>query len=357
MTRVLVWAVLLGLAVVPVHAAETATVVSVRRIWDAAPHNAFTDLVRFHDRWFCVFREGRGHVSPDGALRVITSTDGEAWESAALITSPDSDLRDAKITVTPDGRLMLGGAEALHDTSRHTHRSLVWFSSDGRTWTERHAVADPDFWLWRVTWHGDRAYGIGYGCGPEKSIRLYASRDGRDFETLVPRLFDVGYPNETALVFEGEKAWCLLRRDGTPHTGLVGTARAPFTEWEWKDLGVRIGGPHMIRLPDGRFVAAVRLSDGKARTSLGWIDPDAGSFTEFLALPSGGDTSYAGLVPHDGLLWVSYYSSHEGKTSIYLAKVRIPTAGAGRPAAASGARSGERPIADAVVVKRKEVSE
>jgi len=27
---------------------------------------------------------------------------------------------------------------------------------------------------------------------------------------------------------------------------------------------------------------------------------------------------------HEGLLWVSYYSSHEGKTSIYLAKVRLP---------------------------------
>ena len=32
----------------------------------------------------------------------------------------------------------------------------------------------------------------------------------------------------------------------------------------------------------------------------------------------------AGLVWHAGLLWVSYYSSHEGKTSIYLAKVRLP---------------------------------
>src|SRR5688572_24160679 len=77
--------------------------VQVRKIWDQAPHNAFTDLVRFQDRWFCVFREGQGHVSPDGALRVIASADGEKWESAALITSPNSDLRDAKITVTPKG--------------------------------------------------------------------------------------------------------------------------------------------------------------------------------------------------------------------------------------------------------------
>ena len=79
----------------------------------------------------------------------------------------------------------------------------------------------------------------------------------------------------------------------------------------------------MIRLPNGRIVAATRLYDGKVRTSLSWIDPEAGAMQEFLALPSGGDTSYAGLVWHEDLLWVSYYSSHEGKTSIYLAKVKF----------------------------------
>ena len=92
----------------------SAELVEVTRIWDKAPHNAFTDLVRFRDRWYCVFREGKGHVSPDGALRVISSADGKTWESAALITSDDSDLRDAKITITPDGQLMLSGAEAMN---------------------------------------------------------------------------------------------------------------------------------------------------------------------------------------------------------------------------------------------------
>lgn len=75
----------------------------VRRIWNKSKHNAFTDLVRFGDRWFCVFREGSAHVSPDGALRVIRSKDGIEWESAALIEHSSADLRDAKITVTPDG--------------------------------------------------------------------------------------------------------------------------------------------------------------------------------------------------------------------------------------------------------------
>lgn len=301
----------------------------VRRIWDEAPHSAFTDLVRHRDRWWCVFREGARHVSPDGALRVITSADGHVWESAALLTSPTSDLRDAKITVTPGGQLMLSGAEALNQPAGHTHQSLTWFSDDGRTWNHSHPVGDPDFWLWRVTWHKDRAYGFGYGCRPEnRSLRLYATRDGCRFDTVVKSAFDQGYPNETSLVFlPDDTCYCLLRRDGKPDTAQLGRARPPYTDWTWRDLGVAIGGPHMIRLPDGRLVAVVRRYDGRTRTSLHWLDPDQARLTEFLVLPSGGDTSYAGLVWHDGLLWVSYYSSHEQKTSIYLARVALPVAG------------------------------
>ena len=84
----------------------------------------------------------------------------------------------------------------------------------------------------------------------------------------------------------------------------------------------------MIELPDGRIVAAVRLYDSPIRTSLCWLDAEAGKLTEFLKLPSGGDTSYAGLAWHEGHLWVSYYSGHEAKdshaeTAIYFAKVAI----------------------------------
>src|SRR5262245_29618118 len=96
--------------------------VEVRKIWDAAPHNAFTDRVRFRDQWFCVFREGKAHVSPDGALRVIKSTDGKTWTSVALLTSTNADLRDAKITVTPAGLLMLSGAGALHPPAKFKHQ-------------------------------------------------------------------------------------------------------------------------------------------------------------------------------------------------------------------------------------------
>jgi len=304
-----------------------ATLLEYRKIWDQAPHNAFTNLIRHEGRFYCVFREGQGHVSPDGALRVISSTDGGEWTSAARVTSEIADLRDAQITVTPDNGLLLSGAAALHQPAAAKHQTMAYFSNDGTNWTEGVPIGDPNLWLWRITWHKGTAYGIGYTTGEgEKFIRLYKSQDGKHFETLVDRLRDKEYSNESSIVFlEDDTALCLLRRDGDPEktNGLLGKSRPPYTEWTWQDLGAKIGGPCMTRLPDGRFVAAVRLYDRRARTALCWIDPDAGTLTEFLTLPSGGDTSYPGMVWHEGLLWVSYYASHEGRTSIYLAKVKF----------------------------------
>lgn len=296
------------------------------RIWDGAPHNAFTDLIRFQDRWYCVFREGQQHVSSDGALRVITSSDGWKWNSAALITSADSDLRDAKITTTPDGRLMLAGAEAMNEPITHKHQSLVWFSTDGSNWTQQHEVGDRDNWLWRITWHKDKCYGWGYGCkSSDRGIRFFESSDGKSFNRLIETADVEGtYPNETSMVFLGDDTcYCLLRQDGKPNSGYIGKSKPPYTQWDWKSLGVRIGGPDMIRLPDGRFLAVVRLYDAPVRSSVCWLDPENGTLTEALKLPSGGDTSYAGMVWHEDRLWISYYSSHEGKTAIYLAKVKV----------------------------------
>ena len=299
--------------------------IDAKAIWGRAPHNAFTDLIRFKDRWYCVFREGRAHVSPDGAIRVLTSVDGEVWVSAALLSSETADLRDPKLSITPDRRLMINAAGAIHPPSGVRHQSVAWFSLEGRHWTGPVEIGDPNMWLWRVTWHLGRAYSAGYSTQGARVIRLYTSSDGTDFETLGGRMFQGGNPSESTILFlPDNSALCLLRQDGETPNAQLGRAFPPYRGWTWKDLGLRIGGPNIIQLPDDRILAAGRLYDGKVRTSLCWLDPERGRITEFLTLPSGGDTSYPGLVFHDGLLWVSYYASHEGKAMIYLAKVKLP---------------------------------
>jgi hypothetical protein len=62
-------------------------VVWCEKVWSSAPHNGFTDLVRYKDRWFCALREAAAYRSADGAIRILTSLDGEVWKPASRIAS------------------------------------------------------------------------------------------------------------------------------------------------------------------------------------------------------------------------------------------------------------------------------
>lgn len=307
-----------------------ATIVEVRKIWDAAPHNAFTDLAHWNGQFVCAFREGRRHVSTDGQIRVLTSTDGGEWKSAALLALEGYDLRDAGLAVAPDGRLMLigGAAPRNEENERAATGSFVAFSRDGVEWTKPAVVVDPGRWLWRVTWHKGTAYGVAYAAnGGARHTSLLASDDGTKFRTLVPKLLDAGYPTEATLrVDSNDIMYCLQRRDGQPphDSAYLGISRPPYSDWQWHDLQVYFGGPNLLQLPSGQWIGAGRIhGPGGATTQLAWLDPEQKSLQPILKLPSGGDTSYPGLVWHDGLLWVSYYSSHEDKTNIYLATVKV----------------------------------
>lgn len=296
--------------------------ISVQRIWHKARHNAFTDLIRFQDHWLCVFREGNTHVSLDGELRIIRSDDAKHWESAALFAVKNADLRDGKLCISPNNQLMLTGAKVIRNPENSSLQSLAWFSPDANQWTPPQAIGDTNFWLWRVTWHEGVAYSVGYCGGKEGYVNLYSSKDGKHFSVLVDHFCAEGMPNESSLIFDNEYAYCLLRREQAH--GLIGVAKPPYTNWQWHDIGTFIGGPHFIKIPDGRLIAAVRLYDKRVRTALGWIDPKTFKFSEALRLPSRGDTSYPGLVWYKDRLWVSYYSSHRDKQcAIYLAKVRL----------------------------------
>ena len=303
-------------------------ILTVRRIWDVAPHSAFTDLVRFKNQWFCTFREDKNHWGPGaaGKIRVIRSADGEKWESAALI-SGEGDLRDPKLSITPEGKLMLVYFRRFnpHRFPKEDEQTYARVSSDGCDWSEPWKIGFPNKWLWRVSWHNGKAYGVSHG-GPDdkrpfvqpRSGFVVVSADGKEFK----RLAGAGYGGESTIRFDKDgTAWCLQR--GKSNQAYLGKSTSPYDEWTWTDMHTKIGGPDFEILPDGRMIAAVRRYGGKTRTVLCRLDPEKATLTDLLELPSGGDTSYAGLVWHDGLLWVSYYASHEEKTAIYLAKVYL----------------------------------
>jgi hypothetical protein len=309
--------------------ADEAKIVESRKIWDQAPHNAFTDLVHWKDRWWCTFREGQRHVAEGGKIRVITSADGQAWESAALIEENGTDLRDPKFSVTPDDRLMIvaGGTMYNGAAKPHGEQPRVMFSSDGRAWSAPHPVLTEGNWLWAVTWHDGKAYGVSYGLVPnsEWTVTLYSSVDGLKWDLVAP-LKIAEEPNETRVRFDQDgNMLALVRRE--KGKGYFGSAKAPYTDWTWHELNVRLGGPNFLVMPDGSMIAGTRWFDNAQppahRVSMAVAKLTPTALEAPIILPSGGDCSYPGMVMHDGLLWVSYYSSHEVKTSIYLAKIKL----------------------------------
>jgi hypothetical protein len=323
--------------VTPTAAATKAEIVEVKKIWDQGKHNAFTDLLRWNDRWWCTFREADDHVGGDGAIRILTSTDGAKWESAALLTEKGIDLRDPKFSVMPSGKLMLNcGGSVYEGKTLKGKQSRVLFSSDGRTWTAPQRILSEGEWCWRVTWHAGVAYAAVYRAptassvsGPEWQLAIYRGTDGVKWEVL-KEMEVAGRPNETTLRFEpnGEMI-AMVRREAADTMGYIGRASPPYTKWTWQVSNHRLGGPNFIRLPSGAWLAGTRdytnLKQGTnagAKTILAELEKD-GRITRLATFPSGGDNSYPGLVWHDGLLWMSYYSSHEGKTSIYLAQVKL----------------------------------
>lgn len=321
--------------VAQVMATDSPQVLSVKKIWDAGRHNAFTDLIRHQGTWFCTFREGDDHVGGDGKIRVLGSTDGERWESWALLTEKGVDLRDPKLSITPDNRLMLVlGGSIYEGKTLKGRQPRVAFSKDGRSWSAPQRVLAEGDWLWRVTWHAGKAYGISYvslpaaaGKPAEWAAKLVESTNGIDYR-LVKMLDVTGRPNEGTLRFlENGECIALLRRETQDKAAWIGASRAPYTDWKWQPAGLFVGGPNFIQLSGGDFVAGgrqINVIEKGAKMFLGSMTTT--SVKPELILPSGGDCSYPGLVQSDDTLWVSYYSSHEGKTSIYLAKVKWPAA-------------------------------
>ena len=299
-------------------------IVEVFKIWDEAPHNAFTDLIRFQGKWYCTFREADSHAGgKDGKIRVIVNEDDNEWNSSALLKEDCVDLRDPKLSITPDDRLMLVMGGSVYEGKKFISRQpRVAFSRDGCKWTAPQKILSEGDWLWRITWHKAKAYGVSYKAeaGNEWSLTLFTSEDGLKYDEVC-KLDVPGNANETTLRFSSEgKMIALVRREGGSKKAWIGVSKAPYKKWTWKETGYQIGGPNFIILPDGRTYAGGRNYIDKVSTMIGFLTSDG--YEPTLTLPSGGDTSYPGMVWHDNLLWISYYSSHEGKTCIYLARVK-----------------------------------
>ena len=309
--------------------------ISVRKIWSNDQYCAFTSLIQYKGRYYCSFREASAHLfdadgkAAEGKSRILVSTDGLNWQSAALLEKEGLDLRDPKLSVMPDGRLMLVMGGSVYDGKKLEHMyPQVSFSSDGVHFSAPQPLQiDPrvceDYeWVWRVTWHDGVGYGISYG--KLHNYVLLRTTDGIHYD-LVSHLDVMQNPGETTLRFRDDGTMVLIaRREGGKgnQRGILGLSQPPYTDWEWKNMNLPLGGPDFIMLDDTTYILGTRSLYASEKTMLlkGYTD---GQCEEVCILPSGGDdNSYPGMLVVGDELWVTYYSRHEGdNAAIYMAKV------------------------------------
>jgi hypothetical protein len=331
--------------------------------WDVVAdgeHNSNTDLILWRGRWLLVHAASPYHMgTPRSRLVIRRCADpvpgpGSRWETLAELRVPGSDIRDP-IFAEVGGRLLL---YALTNQGFYAIPSgtVLAASDDGARWSEFEAVGPPGWLFWRLRPHpSERApggapiwYASAYWKDHGESI-LLRSPDGRAWER-VSTIHRGDANDETEIAF-------LPGADGAATARMVATARLeitpdsltghpdaatllafadpPYTEWsearKLRTAATRLDGP--VAFCDGpRLFAVARAQPGarrwpvqlgsswaRKRTALWWIDPGretpggAGSGEPRLVwlsdLPSSGDTSYAGVVLHEGALYADYYTS------------------------------------------------
>lgn len=336
MKNILASVLSLGLVLSVSAQSPQAEVVSVQKIWDKAPHQAFTDLIRFKNLFYCCFRESTAHVGGDGMIRILISATGDTWVDYATVSEKGTDLRDPKFEITPDGKrlYLLCGGSIYAGSEFKGRRPRYSTSIDGKVWTPPQKLLAEGDWLWRTTVNptDKKFYGVSYNTYPttggpkseaEWSLKSYTSNDGSVWQ-LSSIMQVPGQPNESTLRFlKDGSALALVRREGGDRKGMIGVAQAPYREWKWTPLAVPVGGPNFIELPDGTLIAGSRGFGKTPGPHMVLFKMTPTSLEPLLELPSGGDCSYPGLAWHEGHLHVTYYSSHEGRTSIYYAKVKL----------------------------------
>ena len=346
-------------------------IIQTRKIWsvEQIPDREqtrieFPHLIRFKGSWYCAFREGRIHMNhPSGRCRVIRSSDGERWESVALFDWDGGDVRETRLSVTAENRLMANtsiffvssepreigysskGApyESYYQLDKNgtpeddlecnvARQSMSWLSADGSHWGDAHAChTGINNWRWDVIWYNGMGYSIGY-AGKDREGTLYRTRDGKNWRVLTRGFFPEGRGNEASLVFGGDgTAWCLLR--GGPSPAMIGIGEPPYYQhWKWRHTTIALdekdrpyvaskdffsgdlGGPKMILLQDGSLLGAGRAN---GRVTLFRIDPEKAILTKCLELDG---TSYPSLVEHEQDVWVTYGVG--AASEIHLARVR-----------------------------------
>lgn len=323
MPKLFLWpVVMLALWTGSVSAGELVRPLEVRKVFSNGKHNAFTAMRRFKGNLYLAFRSGDSHNSATADVLVLRSPDGKAWEQVWKVDAAKDD-RDPQMLATDD-RLLLY-CPAMNGTALDT-----WLTetTDGTAWSPPVKVHEPQFILWKPCPHDGAFYATAHkkdetSGGKGREVHLIRSGDGVRWEKV--SLIRAGnWESETTLHFgeEGRAIVFLRQKYGSPQAQILESA-PPYTEWTARDAGLPHFSGHSVHVFDGvTYLLSRFFGPDKKAGALIYLYED-GKLTPYCHLPSGGDCAYLEAVRDGANMLVSYYSTHEGSTDIYLAEVPL----------------------------------
>jgi hypothetical protein len=295
---------------------------SVRKLVADGKHNAFTALVRWKDRYWLAFRSGAGHNSAAADVVVMTSPDGKEWARAfTLDVLPDD--RDPQFVATEKRLFLYDNAMKGPELTAH-----VTFTDDGKTWSKPQPALPARFILWKPFGHAGKFHATMHkkdeaSGGKGREVIYITSEDGLKWEP-VSKVRGGSWESETTLwPGPGGKMTAFLRQKyGSPPCQVL-EAEAPFKEWKPIPTPVNHLSGHCVHTFGGVTYLLSRTIDRSRKTgTMIYVYAD-GKATPYCELPSGGDCAYPEAVRVGDDMLVSYYSSHEGATNVYLAVVPL----------------------------------
>lgn len=253
-----------------------------------------------------------------------------------------TDLRDPKLSVTPDNRIMLlMDGEFYNGNTIVSRKPYVSYSDvNGENFSEvaksdvhyptDNGLSNDNFWIWNAAWNNNVCYGVDYIGG--KFVLFNSVDAGKTFRTL--KVLDratLGNPSEVDLTFDkNNKMYLFIRRNGTGNAlttskGYLATSIPPYTNWIYSELDYRLEGQNVLMLDDNTFcIGTRRFDENNSNPQMAVLVTDInGKKKKEIILKSSGDCSYPGMVVHDGYLWIVFYSTHEGISSIYSSKIPL----------------------------------
>jgi hypothetical protein len=308
----------------PAAAEEPAPIqpLEVRKVYANGKHNAFTALRRFKGDLYLAFRAGDGHNSATADVLVLRSKDGKDWKEIFKFDVAKDD-RDPQMIVHQE-RLFLY-SPAMNGKALDTWLTTT---TDGGKWSEPVKVYETQFILWKPTVHDGVFYATAHkkdesSNGKGREVHFVTSADGVKWEK-VSTIRAGNWESETTLYFDDKShvTAFLRQKYGSPRAQVL-ESDPPYTAWTSRSAGVPLFGGHSVHTFKGVTYLLSRYPAPEKKFGSTIYTFADGKLTRYCDMPSAGDCAYAEAVEDGANMLVSYYSTHEDATNIYLAIVPL----------------------------------